>query len=149
MLLDTDEFARWRRACDEELGVARLLAEAEAHNSAVLHAEQAAQLALKGLLRGVGAASQAWGHAVTELADKAGPTAGLAVDPELRERVAILARDYQASRYPDTVASGTPRENYGAADSRRALTTVDDLVRAVDGAWAALTDSGTAGGSAG
>lgn len=147
MLLDGDEFARWRRACDDELAVARLLAEAGAHNSAVLHAEQAAQLALKGLLRGVGAASQAWGHAVTELADKAGPAAGLNVVPDLRERVAILARDYQASRYPDAVTSGTPRENYGAADSHRALTTVDDLVRAVDAAWAALTGSSADGGS--
>ncbi|MGF1663176.1 MAG: HEPN domain-containing protein [Kineosporiaceae bacterium] len=142
MLLDGDEFARWRRACEEELAVARLLAGAEAHNSAVLHAEQAAQLALKGLLRGAGAASQAWGHAVTDLADRAGPAAGLAVDPGLRERLAILARDYQASRYPDAVASGTPRENYGPADSTRALSTVDDLVDAVDAAWAALTDVG-------
>jgi HEPN domain-containing protein len=139
VLLDGDEYARWRRACEEELAVARLLVDAEAHNSAVLHAEQAAQLVLKGLLRGVGAASQAWGHAVTELADKAGPAAGLLVDPELRERLAILARDYQASRYPDAVASGTPLENYSAGDSTRALSTVDDLVGAVDAAWIALT----------
>lgn len=122
--------------------MARLLVDAEAHNSAVLHAEQAAQLALKGLLRGVGAASQAWGHAVTDLSDRAGPAAGLSLDPELRERLAILGRDYQASRYPDAVASGTPRENYGPADSHRALSTVDDLVGAVDAAWAALTDVG-------
>jgi HEPN domain-containing protein len=142
VLLDGDEYARWRRACEEELAVARLLADAEAYNSAVLHAEQAAQLALKGLLRGVGAASQAWGHAVTDLADRAGPVAGLAVDPVLRERLAILARDYQASRYPDAVASGTPRENYGPADSHRALSTVDDLVSAVDAAWDALTGGG-------
>jgi HEPN domain-containing protein len=142
VLLDGDEYARWRRACEEELAVARLLVDAEAHNSAVLHAEQAAQLALKGLLRGVGAASQAWGHAVTDLSDRAGPAAGLSLDPELRERLAILGRDYQASRYPDAVASGTPRENYGPADSHRALSTVDDLVGAVDAAWAALTDVG-------
>jgi HEPN domain-containing protein len=142
VLLDGDEYARWRQACEEELAVARLLAGAEAHNSAVLHAEQAAQLALKGLLRGVGAASRAWGHAVTELAERAGPAAGLGVDPGLRERLAILGRDYQASRYPDAVASGTPRENYGPADSHRALSTVDELVSAVDAAWAALTDVG-------
>lgn len=140
MLLDGDEFSRWRRACDEELTVARLLMDADAHNSAALHAEQAAQRVLKGLLRGVGAASDAWGHAVTELADRAGPAAGLSVPPELRERLAVLGRDYQASRYPDAVASGTPRENYSAADSRRALATTDDLVRAVDSAWAALVE---------
>jgi HEPN domain-containing protein len=142
VLLDGDEFARWRQACEEELAVARLLAGAEAHNSAVLHAEQAAQLALKGLLRGAGAASKAWGHAVTDLSDRAGQAAGLSLDPELRERLAILGRDYQASRYPDAVASGTPRENYGPADSHRALSTVDDLVNAVDAAWAALVDVG-------
>ncbi len=46
-MLDDAEHARWRATADEQLRVARLLTREGVHASAVFHAEQAAQCALK------------------------------------------------------------------------------------------------------
>lgn len=138
-MLDHDEYARWLEASDDEGRVAQALLAPEAFNVVVLHCEQAAQLALKGLLRGVGAAQQAWGHALPELAERAVATTGLELPGELGARLSALARDYMPSRYPDALTAGTPRSSYGAADADRALFTLADLRQAVVATWDRLT----------
>lgn len=138
-ILDATEYARWIRAADQELQVARLLVEAEMYNSAVLHAEQAAQLLLKGLLRGVGRADLARGsHALHGLADAAARDAAMVLEPEHRDALMALSRGYQPSRYPDAVASGTPRENYGATHAQQGLGVAETTRAAVEAAWQAL-----------
>lgn len=138
-ILDASEYGRWVRAADQEMEVARLLVEAEMYNSAVLHAEQAAQLLLKGLLRGVGRADRARGsHALHGLADAATEDAAMVLEPTHREQLMALARDYQPSRYPDAVGSGTPRENYGKTHAQDALAVVGATRRAVESAWMEL-----------
>lgn len=143
-MLDQAEFARWLTASDDEGSLARDLVDLGAFNAVVLHSEQAAQLVLKGLLRGVGAAREAWGHALPELAARAGVSAGLALPDELRDRLAVLERDYQPSRYPDALISGTPRGSYGPADAERALETLRQLREAVLDTWARLVEESTA-----
>lgn len=101
----------------------------------VLHSEQAARLALKALLRGVGCAREAWGHALFELAGRAVATAGLDLSDDLRADIAVLERDYKPTRYPDALVSGTPRDSYGPADADRALQTLSRLRSAVVAAW--------------
>src|SRR5690625_1291456 len=140
-MLDYEEFERWLEASDDEADVARELVELEAYNAVVLHSEQAAQLALKGLLRGVGQAKEAWGHALAELGDRAETMVGLTLDDDLRHRLGVLQRDYIATRYPDAVVSGTPRGNYSAGDAERAINTFGDLRGAVIIAWDALVAS--------
>ncbi len=142
-MLDHGEFARWLEASDDEAELANRLVDLEAYNAVVLHSEQAAQLVLKGLLRGVGAASQAWGHALSELAERAAAAAGLGLPDDLRARVAVLERDYKPSRYPDALVSGTPRGNYGPADANRALETLAQLRNAVVATWQQLSDEKT------
>ncbi|MDQ3782117.1 MAG: HEPN domain-containing protein [Actinomycetota bacterium] len=144
-MLDQPEFSRWLEAADDEARVAHDLVTTGAFNATVLHAEQAAQLALKGLLRGVGAAREAWGHSISQLADRAAEVAGLAIGDELAGRLAVLERDYKPSRYPDALVSGTPRGNYTREDTDRALQTCAEVRDVVVEAWAALTDA--AGGS--
>ena len=138
-MLDHAEFGRWLEASDDEASVARTLADAGAHNAVVLHSEQASQLILKGLLRGVGNAADAWGHALSELAERAAAATGLELDDGLREQLAVLQRDYMPTRYPDAVTSGTPRGNYTPQDADRALSTFADLRHAVMAAWGQLT----------
>jgi HEPN domain-containing protein len=58
--LDRTEFERWRREASGALLHAELAEGAELHNWACFSAEQAAQLAVKGLLHAVGAGS--WDH---------------------------------------------------------------------------------------
>lgn len=137
-MLDHAEFARWLEASDDEARLASDLVDLKAFNAVVLHSEQSAQLALKGLLRGVGAAREAWGHALSELADRAVSAAGLGLADDLRARLAVLERDYMPSRYPDALVSGTPLGNYGVEDAQRALQTRDALRVAVVAAWERL-----------
>ena len=53
-MLDRDEWIRWWATALDRRAVARQLLDGSHHPAAVLHAEQAAQCALKGLLHGVG-----------------------------------------------------------------------------------------------
>lgn len=138
LMLDHAEFARWLEASDDEGSLARDLVSLGAFNAVVLHSEQAAQLVLKGLLRGVGAARDAWGHALPELAERAGLAAGLALPDDLSQRLSVLERDYKPSRYPDALVSGTPRGSYGLADAERALETLTRLRGAVVRTWQQL-----------
>ncbi|MDQ3973284.1 MAG: HEPN domain-containing protein, partial [Actinomycetota bacterium] len=75
-LLDGPEYERWRRAADSSLTTARLTAEHGQHHHACLHAEQAAQLAIKGLLRGAGAGAGVRGHDLSALAGAVVQAAG-------------------------------------------------------------------------
>jgi len=139
-MLDHAEFARWLQASDDEVELASKLVDLRAFNAVVLHSEQAAQLVLKALLRGVGTGSQAWGHSLSELAERADAAAGLGLPDDLRAHLAVLERDYKPSRYPDALVSGTPRSNYGPVDGGRALETVSRLRNAVVAVWDQLLE---------
>jgi len=54
--LDAEEFGRWRSEADNALAGARVQADAELHNWACFSAEQAAKVAVKALLHGLGRA---------------------------------------------------------------------------------------------
>lgn len=64
-MVDGPEYARWRKDAGSALRSAELQADAKLHNWACFAAEQAAQLATKALLHGLGAAP--WGHDLEEL----------------------------------------------------------------------------------
>lgn len=148
-MLDHAEFARWLEAADDEAHVAHGLVDLKAFNAVVLHREQSAQLLLKGLLRGVGAARDAWGHSLAELAERAAAVAGLGLPEDLLEDLAILERDYKPSRYPDALVTGTPRGSYGPTDAERARDTLRRLRTAVVASWQRLLDEESVGRSDG
>lgn len=109
-MLDHGEFARWLEASDDEAGLASQLVDLEAFNAVVLHSEQAAQLVLKGMLRGVGAGSQACGHALSELAERAGAAAGLGLSDVARVLArAIFRQDQKRRKRSDLLVSGGRR----------------------------------------
>jgi HEPN domain-containing protein len=134
--LDHDEFGRWRTAADRALAAAETLAAAGFPEWACFQAEQAAQLAVKGLLHGIG--EPAWGHDLTVLVDQ---TARTVTDPwpaaaaRWAER---LARFYIATRYPDALPGGVPGNRFGDEDVETARHDAVGLLAAVDRAWAVL-----------
>jgi HEPN domain-containing protein len=142
-IFDEREFDRWVRAAADEEAAATALLEAGIANSAVLHAEQAAQLLLKGLLRGAGRADRARSsHSLHGLADACVEYAGLRLEPRLRDDLMALSREYQPSRYPDAVGSGTPRENYSRSHAERSIGVVATTRAAVHAAWESLLAAG-------
>lgn len=128
---DADEFGRWRATAVRQIAVADHAAAGGFHEAAVLHAEQASQCALKGLLRGIGAVRQATGHSLLDLAARCEQHVGFALGTNVREALGELAASYQSTRYPDALPGGTPAEHYGAAASSRARAAARDVLEAV------------------
>lgn len=131
MVLDEAEATRWLKAAREHLAAGRHAHRGGFHAHAVLAAEQAAQCAVKGVLRATGSVDAARGHALPELLARGADRSGFTVDDRLAERLRELAAHYQPSRYPDALASGTPADHYGPEAAERFLTAADDLIAAV------------------
>lgn len=139
-VLDADEYQRWRAQADRALVSARATVTAEQYDWACFLAEQAAQLAVKGLLHGAGRA--AWGHDLVALEAVARRAAAQAWPEDTSEAAGRLSRHYIPTRYPDAHAGGAPGVHYHASDAEHALDDALAVLAAVDTAWARLTAAG-------
>jgi HEPN domain-containing protein len=128
--IDVDEFRRWRAQADSALAAARATQAAQPAWACFL-AEQAAQLAVKGLLHAAGLG--AWGHDLVALEARLREPLGAAWTDRSAE-AARLARHYVPTRYPDAHPGGVPAERYGADDARGALADAEAILAAVDAA---------------
>ncbi|MGH9062994.1 MAG: HEPN domain-containing protein [Acidimicrobiales bacterium] len=137
---DVPEFSRWRSASAQAVATAQLLASAGRHSDACFHAEQAAQLALKGLLHGLGL--DAWGHDLVTLGGRCAAELGGSWPAGLDRALMELSRHYIPTRYPDAHPGGTPAEHYGTEDSEAATHQAGTVLDAVGGVWDGLTGPG-------
>jgi len=137
-LLDRPEFDRWRAQADRTLDTARMVADGDSHGWACFLCEQAAQLAVKGLLHAIG--EEAWGHDLPQLVVRAAAS----VDADwstITDAAEELSRHYIPARYPDAHPSGTPFDHYNATSSRLAFGYAATVVDAVDSVWATLCEA--------
>ncbi|GEM_PF-477011 len=139
-VLDVGEFSRWQDQAASAAGLARLASGAGYYEWACFVAEQAAQVALKGLLHGIGA--EAWGHDLSVLAQRAAEALGPLWPAELAGPAVRLSRHYIPARYPDAHPSGPPSAHYLASDADQALDDMEQLMAAVAGAWQSLSAGG-------
>lgn len=141
-MLDRSEFERWQQAADDALAGAAAQRDADLHHWACFLAEQAAQLAMKGLLHGLGA--PAWGHDLVDLGERVRS----ALNEELPDAVAAslrrLSRHYVASRYPDAHPAGAPGSHYGAEDAQQAVADAERVISEARSAWRQLLDASDA-----
>lgn len=152
-MLDDPEYHRWQRSADDAQGAAMAQEQAGYPQWSCFLAEEAAQLAVKGLLHGAG--QGAWGNDLVELGRRASVVAGTVPatiedapiapapieDAPIEDALRRLSRHYLPARYPDANPGGTPGEHYGPSDAAQAL---DDLVvvrRFVDRTWTALEEA--------
>jgi HEPN domain-containing protein len=142
LMLDRSEYRRWRREADDALKGARLQADGGLHNWACFLAEQSAQLAVKGLLHGVG--QGAWGHDLVALGEAMEAALERDLYDHLRSALQRLSRHYIPARYPDAHPSGTAGVHYGPDDVVQALDDVAVVLQYVDERWRALTSGGEA-----
>lgn len=136
--LDRDEFVRWRSQADGAREAGVLASGGGRHDWACFLYEQAAQLAVKGLLHAC--ALDAWGHDLVVLDSRARAHLGPAWPLNLAESAARLSRHYIPARYPDAHASGAPAEHYTPGDARQAHDDATVLLAAVDAAWNGLNE---------
>jgi len=135
--LDRDEYRRWRDEAGQALIGARLQAEGGIHNWACFGAEQASQLALKGLLHGLGKA--AWGHDLVDLGRQVNQIP-FDVPGEVAAALRRLEKHYIPARYPDAHPSGPPGAHYADSDSNQAFTDADLVLSFTDQTWEALSN---------
>jgi HEPN domain-containing protein len=133
--LDEAEFSRWRGEAGRALAGARAQGEIGLHNWACFGAEQAAQLAMKGLLHGIGGAP--WGHDLVELGNAAAE-AGFDQPPDVVSALHRLSRHYIPARYPDAHPSGQPGQHYVESDAVQAFADAAVVLEYVDRLWEAL-----------
>ena len=133
--LDREEYGRWRAEAGRALRGAHLQAREGLHNWACFAAEQAAQLAVKGLLHGIG--SGPWGHDLVHLGQLVAE-GGISVPVDTADRMRRLGRHYIPARYPDAHPSGPAGSHYGEADAAEAIGDAEAVLGFVDGAWEEL-----------
>jgi HEPN domain-containing protein len=131
-MLDEEEYDRWRDEANRALQSARLDVTADLHNWACFGAEQAAQLAVKGLLHGLGRGP--WGHDLVQFGQMI-EEAGLTLPEGLIDVFRRLGRHYIPARYPDAHAAGPPGLHYGEADASEAIEDAEAILAFVDSAW--------------
>ena len=136
---DDPEYSRWRDSAEDARSRALDLAAADAHNWVCFLCEQAAQLALKGLLHGVGAGAR--GHDLVALSQRLTEHVEDELPAEVSAALVRLSRHYTTSRYPDTLAGGTPHEHFTDEDAQQALRDVDRVLDFIDHYWRALHEN--------
>lgn len=127
-MIDCEEARRWLRQAVYTLRAVRADIDGGFHAWACFKSHQAAEYALKAVLRGAGLES--FGHDLMDLWRKASKMcAGF---ESLKRCIAILNRLYVPPRYPDAWAGGSiPFENYTIEDSREAGECASSVVEAV------------------
>ena len=132
---DEPEFQRWRAEADRALAGSRVQADAGLHNWACFAAEQAAQIATKAILHGLGQGP--WGHDLVRLGELAA-AGGVDVPPDVLDAMRRLGRHYIPARYPDAHPSGPAASHYGETDAADAIRDCEAVLRFVDETWESL-----------
>lgn len=138
-VLDADEQRRWRVTAAEKTAVANDLLDLGHHADACRMYEQAAQLALKSLLRGVGHAEHT--HDLVRLAERVEEEIDSLGGEDLHDRLAELSRHYIPARYPDAYDEGTPGSHYRASDAVRARAATMAVLVQVDRLWEVVLEA--------
>lgn len=136
--LDQAEYDRWLRTASSNRGAAGREADAGAHHIACMLAEQSARCALKGLLHGIGAARDAYGHGLVGLSDRVVVRLETRLEPSLRAALQRLTQLYLPSRYPDALPEGAPTDSYGPEHSTQSLADADATMTFVEETWRAI-----------
>lgn len=135
-LLDIEEYQRWFNQALYTLDSAGRDQAANDFAWACFKAQQAAEYAVKAIMRGVGLVSV--GHSILKLLTELAQN-GFEVSESLRNAARELDRHYTPPRYPDAFPAGSPFEFYDRATSQeaiRAATLIMDYVRATKEALA-------------
>ncbi len=135
-VVDDEEFGRWRAEATAASELARQARGGPHHNWTCFIAEQAAQLAVKALLHGLGAGP--WGHDLVRLGAAVAESVDQPLPPPLETALIRLSRLYIATRYPDAHPEGCPAEHYSAEDADQALVDLGLVLAEVDEMWGQL-----------
>ena len=142
LLLDEEEYLRWFNSALRTLSSARGDLERGDYNWACFKAQQAAELAVKALLRGLGLS--AYGHSVSRLLREVS-SRGVEAPSGVVEAASSLDKLYVPTRYPNAWAEGSPHEYYTRSGAENALNQAKDIVEWIERSWRSLKSEGGLG----
>ncbi|WP_048160708.1 HEPN domain-containing protein [Thermococcus sibiricus] len=125
-----EEYERWMREAKRTLSSAYSDLEHAYYEWASFKAQQAAELAVKAILRGIGLAPI--GHSITKLLRELN-TLGIDVPKEILYYAMELDRNYIAPRYPDAYSEGAPFEYYSEEIAKELISYVEKIIKFVEG----------------
>jgi len=117
-LFDETEFQRWWTQSEQTLGSSERDRQSGDYNWACFKAQQAAEYAVKGLLRGMG--RPAVGHSVLRFLEELEQLSGENFEAQ-KDDARLLDRHYIPTRYVDAHPAGSPFQYYGAQDAEAAV----------------------------
>ena len=130
MAFNLDEYERWMAQAKRTLSSAEEDIKAGYFEWACFKAQQAAEYAVKALLRGLG--SSVVGHAITRLLRLLASKASIEVPDEVLDAAMELDRHYMAPRYPNVYDEGSPFEYYSESIAKRALEQAEAVISFVE-----------------
>ncbi|MEM1984836.1 MAG: HEPN domain-containing protein [Candidatus Korarchaeum sp.] len=133
--LDEHEYLRWLNSAKRTLESAHGDLSGGDYNWACFKAQQAAELAVKALLRGIG--SPSYGHSIAKLLMSV-EAKGIGVPEEIMQRAKTLDKYYVPTRYPNAWAEGTPHEYYTEPDATDAINCAREVISWIEGVWGSL-----------
>jgi len=133
-MLDEKEFSRWMKSSKRTLDSASRDCSSGDYNWSCFKAHQAAEFAVKALLRGLGL--HAYGHSVSGLLLRLKEV--LKVDEVVMSDAKALDKLYVPTRYPNAWAEGSPEDYYTASDAQNAMKSAENIIRWVEGSWRSL-----------
>lgn len=134
-MLDEREYLRWMRFSGKTLSSAMADADRGDFNWACFKCQQAAEFAVKALLRGLGLPS--YGHSLSRLLIGAEENLG-SIEPEIIEAAKTLDKYYVPTRYPNVWVEGSPEEYYTRADAESAIKCARQIINWVEKKWKSL-----------
>jgi len=127
-LFDEEEFSRWMKQAEHTLTSAQGDATGGDYGWACFKAQQTAEYAAKGVLRGLGL--PAFGHSVLGLVREI-EKRELPITEEVRQCARTLDRHYIPPRYPNAYPAGSPFEYYDRETAAKAIACAQEVLKAV------------------
>ena len=139
ILLDEKEYKRWLEAALKTLNSAQGDLVRGDYNWACFKAQQAAELVLKGLTRGIG--SPRYGHSVSRILEELINEIQTKPSPDIIECSKLLDKMCIPTRYPDAWSEGTPYYYYTEKDAKNAIECSEKVIKWVESQWRRLSSA--------
>jgi len=136
--MDESEFVRWISFSKRTLDSARGDLERGDYNWACFKSQQAAEFALKALLRGLGMPS--YGHSLSRLLLEVGRV--FQCEDDVVQAAKTLDKYYVPTRYPNAWVEGVPDEYYTRKDAEDAVRFAERIIFWIEERWRSLKRGG-------
>ncbi|MGQ9486722.1 MAG: HEPN domain-containing protein [Armatimonadota bacterium] len=117
--------ADWLYQAEGDLDHARNDLQNGFYDWACFSAQQAAEKAVKAALKKTG--QEVWGHSIADLLDVLAKQ--FFVPDDLRDIALELDKGYIATRYPDALPNGAPRDRYTRTEAERFVSHAERIVQ--------------------